>query len=150
MSKLGLVCSSGGHLAQLLTLRPWWERHERFWVCFDKPDAVDLLAGERVYWAHWPTNRNLFNLARNTYQARRVLAAERPDLVVSTGAGVALPYFWLGRAAGIDLVWIEVYDRFDSPSLTGRLVAPLCDRVLLQWEEQRVHYPTGVVVGPLL
>ncbi len=150
MSRVGLICSSGGHLAQILTLRPWWEQHERFWVCFDKPDAVDLLADEQVYWAHWPTNRHLPNLARNTRLARWVLARERPDLLVSTGAGVALPFFWLGRAAGVELVWIEVFDRMDSASLTGRLVAPLCHRVILQWEEQRAHYPGGVVVGPLL
>ena len=37
-----LVCSSGGHLAQLVKLRPWWEQHDRTWVCFDTTDARGL------------------------------------------------------------------------------------------------------------
>jgi UDP-N-acetylglucosamine:LPS N-acetylglucosamine transferase len=148
--QVGLICSSGGHLTQLLALRPWWEKHDRFWVCFDTPDARDRLAGERVWHAWHPTNRNPANLLRNLRLALRVLAAEEPDLLVSDGAGVALPFFALGRAAGVPLVWLEVYDRVDRPSLTGRLVRPWADLVVLQWEEQRAAYPEGVVVGPLL
>ena len=49
-----LVCSSGGHLAQLLRLAPWWKTHERIWVTFRKPDAESLLDGERVWWAFHP------------------------------------------------------------------------------------------------
>jgi len=147
--RVGLIGSSGGHLDQLLALRSFWERHERFWVTFDTPDAAERLRGERVIAAHHPTTRNLPNLARNLGLAARVLPRERPDLLLSTGAGVAVPFFAVGRALGIRLVWMEVIDRVDSPSLTGRLVAPWADAVLLQWEEQRRFYPRGVVVGPV-
>ena len=61
-----LVCSSGGHLAQLLRLSPWWKNHERSWVTFRKPDAISLLADERVHWAFHPTTRHVRNLLRNT------------------------------------------------------------------------------------
>jgi|GEM_PF-6039383 len=44
---VGLVGSSGGHLAHLLILKPWWENHDRFWVTFDMPDSHDLLESER-------------------------------------------------------------------------------------------------------
>ena len=61
-----LVCSSGGHLIQLHNLKPWWERHDRLWVTFEKLDSTSLLATEQVAWAYHPTTRNLANLARNT------------------------------------------------------------------------------------
>jgi hypothetical protein len=144
--KIGLVCSSGGHLAQLWALRTWWSAHDRFWVCLDKPDARERLAGERVYWAHGPTNRSLWNLARNTGLAPWVLGKERPDLLVSNGAGVALPFFLVGNALGVRLVYVEVPDRVDVPSMTGRLVAPLVDRMVLPTAEQRAIYPDGVVL----
>ena len=54
-----LVCSSGGHLAQLMRLRSWWEGHERTWACFPLPDAEALLADEEVVWVHHPTTRHL-------------------------------------------------------------------------------------------
>lgn len=145
-----IVCSTGGHLAQMWRLRPWWAHRERAWVTFDKPDARALLAGERVYWGHHPTTRNAPNLVRNTALAWRVLAKERPELVVSSGAGVAVPFFLLARRFGATTAYYEVYDRIDSPTMTGRLCYRFCDVFALQWEEQRASYPKGIVVGPLL
>jgi UDP-N-acetylglucosamine:LPS N-acetylglucosamine transferase len=147
---IALVGSSGGHLAHLLALRPFWERHERFWVTFQTEDAVSRLEGERVVWCHHPTNRNIPNLVRNSILAVRVLRRERPSLIVSSGAGAALPYFWIGRLLGIPSVFIEVIDRIDRPTLTGRLVKPVASAVLVQWPEQLEAYRNGVLVGPLL
>lgn len=145
-----LVGSSGGHLAQLLAIAPLWTRDQRHWVTFDTADAVSQLVAEDVTWAHHPTTRNLPNLARNTALARKVIAEHRPDVIVSTGAGVAYPYFLLGRAKSIPTVYIEVYDRIDSRTVTGRLCRPLSTLFCVQWEEQRDLYPGSVLVGPLL
>ena len=98
--KVALVCSSGGHLFQLFLLKDWWSRYERFWVTFKKPDATSMLKGERIYWAYFPTNRNLKNLMRNTWVAWKVLRREKPDIIVSTGGRVAVPFFWLGKLFG--------------------------------------------------
>jgi UDP-N-acetylglucosamine:LPS N-acetylglucosamine transferase len=148
--KVMLVCSSGGHLAQLYRLEPWWRRHQRTWVTFRTPDAVSLLEGERNVWAFHPTTRNLPNLLRNLRLAWKLLRRDRPDVVVSDGAGVALPFFVVARILWIRTVYLEVYDRIDDPSLTGRLCYPLSDLFLLQWEEQRRSYPRGVVIGAVL
>jgi UDP-N-acetylglucosamine:LPS N-acetylglucosamine transferase len=149
-TRVMLVCSSGGHLVQLHTLKPWWQRHDRLWVTFEKLDSESLLAGERVAWAHHPTTRNLRNLARNLGLAWRLLREFRPDVVVSSGAGVAFPFFLLARVLGHRTVYVEVYDRIDTATVTGRLCYPLSDLFLLQWQEQRRNYPKGVVIGSLL
>ena len=47
-------------------------------------------------------------------------------------------------------VYVEVYDRIDSATMTGRLCYPFSNLFLLQWEEQRRSYPKGVVIGSLL
>lgn len=149
--RIGLVGSSGGHLAQLLVLRPWWENHDRFWVTFDKPDARSALVGERSHWCHFPTNRNLPNLLRNTWLAVKVLRRERPDVIVSTGAAVAVPFFLVGKLLfRCRTVYIEVVDRVDHPTLTGRLVRPLTDRFLVQWPEQRRLYRGAIHIGRLM
>jgi hypothetical protein len=148
--KVAMVCSSGGHLAQLHRLRPWWSRNERLWVTFDTPDAVDLLADEPVVWAHHPTTRNLPNAIRNLLLAFRTLRQERPDLVVSDGAGVAFPFFLAAKLFGAKTVYIEVYDRIDSRTLTGRLCRPMTDLFCVQWDEQRRLYPRAELIGTLL
>ncbi|MEQ1564926.1 MAG: UDP-N-acetylglucosamine--LPS N-acetylglucosamine transferase [Myxococcota bacterium] len=142
-----LVASSGGHLQQLVWMRPWWSAHERTWVTFDTPDAAGMLAGEQVVHAWHPTNRSARNLVRNTLLARRVLSRFRPDVVVSTGAAVAVPFFALAAAHGARTVFVEPYDRIDGPSLTGRLVAPLTDLIVLQRREQLAFHPRGVWLG---
>ncbi len=148
--RLLLVGSSGGHLAQLTALAPWSDHHDRHWVCFDTPDAVSILSGERVTWAHHPTTRNVLNLLRNLRLAWRVLRRDRPDVVLSTGAGVAVPFFVVAKVLGVPSVYLEVYDRLDTATLTARLCRPFATRMLVQWEEQRGLYRDAEVVGCVL
>jgi beta-1,4-N-acetylglucosaminyltransferase len=145
-----LVCSNGGHLAQLLRLEPWWRQHQRMWVTFQKTDAVSQLDGETIVWAYHPTTRNVVNLARNAILCARLLNRVRPSVIVSTGAAVAFPFFIAGRLLGIPTVFIEVYDRVDSTTLTGRLCRPLANLFLVQWPEQLQLYRGAQLIGPLL
>lgn len=147
-SRVLLVASTGGHLAQLLELRPWWDRYDRVWVTFDKADARSRLAGEHVVFAYHPTTRNIPNLLRNLVLAVRTLRRLRPDLVVSTGAGVAYPLFLIARIMRIPLLYLEVYDR--TGTLTGRLCYPLTTAFAAQWSHQVDRYPGADLVGTVL
>ncbi|WP_240641402.1 UDP-N-acetylglucosamine transferase subunit ALG14 [Nocardioides ferulae] len=148
--KVLLVTTQGGHLTQLLALRAWWGARERLWVAPGTPDVADRLAGERVVASHWPTTRNLANLVRNLLLAVRVVTRERPALVVSAGAGVAVPFFVVAWLLRIPTVFIEVYDRVDSATVTGRLVGPFTTRRIVQWDQQLDVYPDARLVGRLL
>ena len=130
--KLCLVGSSGGHLTHLYMLKPFWKTKERFWVTFDKEDARSLLKDEKVYPCYFPTNRNIKNLIRNTFLAIKILRKEKPDVIISSGAAVAVPFFYLGKLFGAKTVYIEVFDRIDKPTLTGKLVYPVTDRFIVQ------------------
>ncbi|WP_445505431.1 PssD/Cps14F family polysaccharide biosynthesis glycosyltransferase [Niallia sp. 03091] len=148
--KICLVGSSGGHLTHLYFLKEFWEKHDRFWVTFEKEDAKSLLFNERKYWCHYPTNRNIKNLLKNTFLALKVLIKEKPDLIISSGAAPAIPFFYLGKIFGAKLVYMEVYDRIDMPTITGKIVYPIADKFILQWEEQKRFYPKGVNLGGIL
>jgi beta-1,4-N-acetylglucosaminyltransferase len=130
-----LVCSSGGHLQQMLALEPVWSAYSHMWVTFDKSDARSLLADERVVYAYSPTNRNVKNLLRNLVLAWRTLRRVRPRVLLTTGAGVAVPFAWIGRMLGVRIVYVESFTRIEGPSLTGRLVAPIAHRAYVQWPE---------------
>jgi beta-1,4-N-acetylglucosaminyltransferase len=135
-----LVASNGGHLLQLAELRHEWPAATRAWVTFDKPDARSLLDGEDVIFAHYPTNRNIPNLLRNLFLAARVLRRRRPHVVVSTGAGVAVPFCYLARLFGSRVVFIESFSRISKPSLTARLVYPVAHEFFVQWPELQRHF----------
>lgn len=147
--KVCLVGSSGGHLTHLYMLKPFWQEQERFWVTFDKQDARSLLEGETFYPCYYPTNRNLKNLIKNTFLALKILRREKPDLIVSSGAAVAVPFFYLGKLFGAKTVYIEVFDRIDKSTLTGKLVYPVTDKFIVQWEEMQQVYPKAVNLGSI-
>ena len=73
--------------------------------------------------------------------AVRLLRRERPSLVVSAGAGVAVPFFVAAWLLRIPTVFIEVYDRVDTPTMTGRLCGPFTTRRIVQWQSQLEFYP---------
>ncbi len=145
-----LVGSAGGHLAQLVALRSWWTARRRTWVTFDTADARSRLADEDMIVAHHPTTRHIPNLLRNTVLALRVVWGRRPDLIVSTGAGVALPFFLVGRLLGVPTAYIEVVDRIASRTVTGKMCYRLANRFVVQWPEQQRLYPGAAVIGPLI
>lgn len=147
--KVCLVGSSGGHLTHLYMLKPFWENKERFWVTFDKEDARSLLKGEKMYPCYFPTNRNLWNLIRNTGLAIKILHKEKPDLIISSGAAVAVPFFWLGKLYGAKLIYIEVFDRIDKPTMTGKMVYPIVNTFVVEWEEMKKVYPKAVNLGSI-
>ena len=147
--KICFVGSSGGHLTHLYMLKPFWQEHERFWVTFDKADARSLLDGETFYPCYFPTNRNLKNLIKNTFLACKILRKEKPDLIISSGAAVAVPFFYLGKLRGAKTVYIEVFDRIDASTLTGKLVHPVTDKFVVQWEEMEQVYSKAVNLGSI-
>lgn len=133
------MSSTGGHLLQLVALREAWDGFERVWVTFDAPDSRALLAGEEVVHAHSPTNRNVPNLLRNFVLALRVVPRLRPTVIVTTGAGVAVPFAWIGRLFGARVVYVESLTRIDRPSLSYRLIRPVVSRTYVQWPELRLR-----------
>lgn len=147
--KICLACSSGGHLTHLHMLKPFWQDKERFWVTFGKEDAKSLLQGERMIPCYYPTNRSIKALMINTKLAWKVLREEKPDLIISSGAAIAVPFFYIGKLLGIKTMFIEIYDRIDKPTLTGRLVYPIADRFIVQWEEMKEVYPRAINLGSI-
>ena len=143
------VSSAGGHLSQLLQLEPWWRHHHRRWVTFDLPDARSKLEGEDLVPAYYPTTRNLLNMGRNYLLARRQLDEWKPDVVISNGAGTAVPFFIEAKRRHIPTVYLEVYDRIDSRTLTGRMVRRFTTEFCVQWPEQQALYENSTLVGPL-
>jgi UDP-N-acetylglucosamine:LPS N-acetylglucosamine transferase len=145
-----LVASSGGHLLELLELAGDLESGARHWVTFDKPDAHVLLAGESVTFAYSPTNRHIGNLIRNFLLAGRLMFRLRPDAVVTTGAGVGVPFLYAARALGKRAIYVESLARVRRLSLSGRLVYPIVTDFFVQWPELADRYRRTKYEGAIL
>ena len=149
--ELFLVCSAGGHLQQLLLLREAWGDRSRLWITDDAPDTRSMLAGEVAVFGDAPSSRSLRSLIRTSVRACRLLVRHRPAIVLTTGAGIAVPFVWLGRLFGAEVIYIESLTRIASPSTTLRLIRPAASRIYVQWPElagriRRARYE-GTVFG---
>jgi UDP-N-acetylglucosamine:LPS N-acetylglucosamine transferase len=144
--KILLVCSSGGHFKALQQLADFWSRHPHLWITFRTPTTETALAEERVLWAFSPTNRNLPNLLRNLLLALQVIRGERPQLILSTGAGVAVPFLLLGKLFGCRTVFIESVTRIHTLSLSARIVRPFLDVLYVHWPQLQLRHPGAELV----
>ena len=64
-------------------------------------------------------------------------------MIISCGAAVAVQFFYIGKMMGAKLVYIEVFDRIDKPTMTGKMVYPIVDKFVVQWKEQKNVYSTN-------
>lgn len=120
-----LIASTGGHLEQLLRIRPRLvpEATAAEWVTFDDPQSRSLLAGELVHHVRYVAPRNPSAVALNVAAARRVLRSGDYARLVTTGSAVALSFLPLARTMGIPCHFIESAARASGPSTTGKLIS---------------------------
>jgi UDP-N-acetylglucosamine:LPS N-acetylglucosamine transferase len=144
-----LVANSGGHLLQMLALEGAWQDFDRRWVTLEAADSRSLLVDEQVVYASGPTQRSLRHLLRNVLLAWRTVRTYDPDVILSTGAALAVPFFAVGRLHHKRLVYVESFTRVKTPSLSGRLVYPLSDAFYVQWpagrRRRRARYAGSLV-----
>lgn len=148
--KIAIVGSSGGHLTHMMMLKPFWEKYNRFFVTFNKEDANSQLKDESVYHCCFPTNRNFKNLIKNTFLAFKILKKEKPDLIISSGAAIAIPFFFLGKIFfRTKCVYIEVFDRIDKGTIAGKFCYHFADKFIVQWPEQLKVYKKAINLGSI-
>ncbi len=145
--KLLLVCTSGGHFSTMKSLEPFWSHHERVWVSDLKRDTEVLRSTEKVHWFSHRAPRDLLGLMSDFPQTYKVLRLEQPDLVLSTGASIAVSFAFLAKLLKIRFAFIESISRAKELSLSGRLVYPLCDEFYVQWSALCKKYPKAVFKG---
>lgn len=133
--KIVIVTSPGGHLYQAYLLKQWWSRYDRIWITLRSPDVRELLKGERIIYGYGPTYRSPMIILLNFALAFLVVLKEKPDIIFSPGAGIAPPFLWLGKLFNVKTVFLEPYDFFQEPSLSGRLVSLSTDVYLVQHKQ---------------
>ena len=122
-SRLLLVASTGGHLAQLVKIAALLgASRTSTWVTFDSPQSRSLLKEyPDVRYVPYVAPRDLPGVLRTRAQVGRITRAGDYAAAISTGAGVALALTAVRRPTR--RIYVESVSRVAGPSLTGRLLA---------------------------
>lgn len=146
--KVCFAASSGGHLEQLLALKPLMERYDSFILTERTAYKAELPV--RVRYVHQVNRHEVSFLPRmvaNALTSLRYCFFEHPDVIVCTGVLATIPFCLIGRAMGAKLVYIESFAKTDSPTVTGKLLSKCADRFYVQWESMLSVYPDARFVG---
>lgn len=146
LPKVGLICSHGGHLAEMNGLIDAFEGCDRFYFSYD---AETTRALENVYLT--PNKPySLIQFAKNLIRFWGIISKERPDWLVSTGAEIALPGFLVAKLRGVRTIYVESVAQITRPSVTGRIMVHLADHFYVQWPELQEYYgEKALFVGSL-
>lgn len=142
--KICIVSSVGGHLREVLQLLPALAGHEVFYILNDQTSVA--LEGRVYRIAHAERD---WRVLWNFYEAGRILRRERPGVILSAGAGPAVPVAMVGKALGARVVFVESFAAVRRPTLTGRIMYRVADDFFYQWESLRAYYPRGRYEGPI-
>lgn len=153
MKKVVFISSVGGHLTQLLQLEPLFSEYD-YHVITEKTDiTVDMKEkypmSFLVYGARNYPFRYLFKFSYNVIKTLFLFLKLRPDVVVTTGVHTAVPMCYIAKLFRKKVIYIESFAKSHSPNLAGRLVYPIADLFIVQWESMKKFYPKAVNGGSI-
>lgn len=151
--KLLLISSIGGHLTQLLQLEPLFIKYD-YHIVTEKAEITMPLKEKYpvsflIYGARNYPIRYLFKFAFNIIKSFIIFLRVRPDIVITTGAHTAVPMCYIAKLFRKKVIFIESFAKSNSPNLSGRLVYPIADLFIVQWESMLKVYPKAVYGGTL-
>jgi len=149
--KICIVSSAGGHLVQCLKLLPILKDHEVFVITFEKTPLKTLLKRLKTYLIENP-KRDPIKYIIFTPKFLNILKKENPDIVITTGAGVAVPVCLFAKFFfNSKIIFIESFSRIYKPSSTGKMLYNFADLFLVQWPKLRKRYgKKAIYAGSLL
>lgn len=156
--RICLAASGGGHVRQILDLKPFWQDHDHYLVTEPTALGQSLAQDHRTYFVdHFAFGQArvaskitlIISGLKNLWASIRHILKERPDVVISTGAGSALFTALFGRMTGARFILIESFARVRGPSLFGRMAHRFASKVIVQSEALRKQWPHAETCDPL-
>lgn len=149
--KICLTCNGGGHFQQMmLAIKDMpLNEYDIYWIT----DNAKHLSKTLKRWKHYifvNPSMNKFYWIVNSLQSIYYLIKERPDLIISTGAGVSFPTIFFGKKIfKSKIIFICSAANVTKPSRVPYKAYPLSDLFLVQWPEMRKIFPNAKYIGVL-
>jgi len=135
--KIGLICSPGGHLIEVLQLLEAFEGYPFFFLTYKGKTTSNQK--NKYYLTNFV--KNPLTLIVGILKIFFIFLKERPKVLFSTGSEIAIPCFYIGKFLfRAELIYLECSAQVYHPSLTGRWIYPITDLFLVQWEPLLKQY----------
>ena len=147
MKKVLFISSTGGHLTEMLELKPLFRKCD-YHIITEKTKSTLSLQKKykgRVDYLTFGTKDHLWsylfifpwNCLKSIYYYFKI----KPDVVITTGTHTAVPMCYIAKLFRKKVIYIE------TKTLAGRMVYPIADLFIVQWESMLKLYPKAVYGG---
>ena len=141
------IASTGGHLQELLQLKGMFKDYNYSLITEKTKSNLYLKEeyGKRVKFLLYGTKHNIliypFKLLINCFISLFYYFKFRPDYIVTTGVHTAGPMCCIGKIFGSKIIYIETFANIVTKTVTGRMLYPISDKFIVQWESMKELYP---------
>ena len=138
------ICSGGGHLSELLKTIPSSYENEVVYITFKNGHTKDSLKGKPHFFVidpHISKVKFLINFMQSFFLYIKI----RPKVIISTGAGIAIPLILIGKFFKTKIVFIESGARIFKPSKTASFIYKYSDLFIIQYKTLHSFFPKSKI-----
>ena len=147
------IASTGGHLEELLQLKEMFSKYEYSLITEKTKSNMYLkdIYKNKVHYLIYGTKHHFitypFKLLSNCFLSLFYYFKYRPDYIITTGVHTAGPMCCIGKIFGSKIIYIETFANMVTKTSTGKLLYPISDQFIVQWESMKELYPNSVYGG---
>lgn len=147
--KVCFISSSGGHLEQIKQLSDVAKKYSHYYILPKNDSTVKFKEKKYLVGDFYRKNRIqfLFRFIITAIQQFIIFLKERPDIVITTGAGVVIPTCLYAKLFKKKLIYIESFARMKSLNVTAKVLYKYADLFIVQWEKLTLEYPKAIYGG---
>lgn len=154
MKKVIFVCSSGGHLSEMLKLKKLFKEYDYLLVTEKTEITEDLANKYNIKYFKYGPNKNKIKymgaVIYNIFKSIAILIKFKPKTVVTTGAQVGGIMCFFAKLFGKKVIYIESLAKVNGLSVTGKMVYPFANKFYVQWENLAQKYKKAEYIGRLM
>ena len=155
IKKVLFIASTGGHLNELLQLKPMFKKYNSY-IVTEYDESTKNFKNEyknKIFYLKYGTRSKIFSyIFKFTYNCIKSIYLYfkiRPKYIISTGTHTAVPMCYIGKLFGSKIIFIETFANRKTKTLSGKLVYPISNLFIVQWEEMLKLYPKAVLGGSI-
>lgn len=153
MKKVLFISSTGGHLSEMMELKDLFKKTD-YYIVTEKTKSNMYLKKDypkKVSYLIYGTKDHiftyifkfLFNIFKSIYLYFKI----HPDYIITTGTHTAGPICYLGKIFGSRIIYVETFANISTKTITGKLIYPIADLFVVQWENMLKLYPKAKYGG---
>ncbi len=154
MKKVMFISSTGGHLSELLELQDLFKDYD-YSLVTEKTKSNMYLKDKykNVYYLVYGTKSHLFTylfkFTYNIFKSFYLFLKLKPEVIVTTGTHTAVSMCYIAKLFHKKVIYIETLANRNTKTMTGKLLYPIVDYFLVQWESMLKLYPKAIYIGLL-